>query len=439
MAQSDPDVEGSEEGASDGSRTEYERLDRDDPLARLRSRFRLPPGVIYLDGNSLGPLPVDTVARVAEVVSDEWGEGLIGSWNTAGWIDAPKRVGRKIAQLIGVPGDDVVAADSTSVNLFKVLSAAVQLRPERRTILSERGNFPTDLYVTQGLIAQLGKNYRLELVDRDELPAALADGAIRADLAVALLTQVDYRTGSRLDLASTTRAVHSAGGLVLWDLCHSAGAFELDLAGCDADFAIGCGYKYLNGGPGAPAFLYVADRHQARFSQPLSGWMGHARPFDFVPGYEPAQGIGRYLCGTPSVIALAALEVGVDTLLEARPLGGLAALKAKADRLTDCFIDCLDDLEDEFGLTLVTPRDPALRGCQASYRLPDGAQAYAVVQALIARGVIGDFRAPDILRFGFAPLYLRYVDAWDAAEHLTEVLQTREWDQPKYLKRRAVT
>lgn len=433
------DISMSDDSGFDWTRTECERLDREDPLARHRARFRLPPGVIYLDGNSLGPLPADTADRVAEVVAEEWGNGLIGSWNTAGWIDLPRRVGGKIAQLIGAPAEHVVATDSTSVNLFKVMSAALGLRPGRRTILSERGNFPTDLYVAQGLIAQLGQGYRLELVDRKDLLAILEAGPVHDDLAIAVLTEVDYRTGSRLDMHDVTRRIHAAGGLAIWDLCHSAGAFPVDLAGAGADFAVGCGYKYLNGGPGAPAFLYVAAEHQARFIQPLSGWMGHARPFAFITDYEPAQGIGRYLSGTPSVIGLSALEVGVDTLLAARAQGGLAALKAKADRLTTCFIDLLEEECAEFGLELVTPSDPAARGNQASFRLADGDQAFAVVQALIARGVIGDFRAPDILRFGFAPLYLRYVDAWDAAEHVTEVLQTREWDQPKFMKRRAVT
>ncbi|MGE0796668.1 MAG: kynureninase [Lautropia sp.] len=407
-------------------------------MAAYRAAFRLPHGVIYLDGNSLGPLPAGTAERVADAIVAEWGDGLIGSWNNAGWITLPQRVGAKIAGLIGAAPEDVVAADSTSINIFKLLAAALCLRPGRRTILSERGNFPTDLYVAQGLIALLGRGYRLQLVERDELAATLASEQA-ADIAVTLLTQVDYRTGHRLDLAATTALAHRAGALTIWDLAHSAGAFPVDLRTAHADFAVGCGYKYLNGGPGAPAFLYVAPAHQATFSQPLSGWMGHEAPFAFVEQYAPARGVGRYLCGTPSVLALTALDEGLDTLIATQPHGGLAALKQKADRLTGCFIDLIEEDCAGFGLTLVTPRDPEQRGCQASFALDDGDQAYAVVQALIARGVVGDFRAPNIMRFGFAPLYLRFVDAWDAAEHVAEVLQTREWQQPRFLQRRAVT
>jgi kynureninase len=421
------------------TRAECERLDAADPMAGHRARFRLPAGVIYLDGNSLGPLPVSTEARVASAIAQEWGEGLIGSWNSAGWIDLPQRVGAKIASLIGAHDDEVIAADSTSVNLFKVLAAALRLRPDRRTILSERGNFPTDLYVAQGLIATLGQGYRLELAERDEIESLLSSDSPGQDIAVTMFTQVDYRLGSRLDIARITKLAHDAGALAIWDLAHSAGAFPVDLNGARADFAVGCGYKYLNGGPGAPAFLYVARAHQDRFSQPLSGWMGHAQPFDFKTEYAPAPGISRYLCGTPSVIALTALDEGLDALIATQPQGGLAALARKAGMLTQCFIDLVEDRCAEFGLSLVTPRLADQRGNQVSFAMEDGDQAYAVVQALIARGVIGDFRAPNILRFGFAPIYLRLVDASDAAEHVADVLQTREWDQPRFLQRHAVT
>ena len=421
------------------TRAECERLDAADPLAVHRSRFRLPPGLIYLDGNSLGPLPLSTQARVASVIAQEWGDGLIGSWNSAGWIGLPQRVGAKIASLVGAREDEVVAADSTSVNLFKVLAAALRLRPDRRTILSERGNFPTDLYIAQGLIATLGQGYRLELVDRDEIESALSADSLGPDVAVTMLTQVDYRIGSRLDMARITALAHEAGALTIWDLAHSAGAFPVDLNGARADFAVGCGYKYLNGGPGAPAFLFVAGAHQDRFSQPLSGWMGHARPFEFTPEYAPATGVSRYLCGTPSVLALSALDEGLDALIATQSQGGLAALERKAGLLTQCFIDQVEDSCADYGLSLVTPRQAGQRGNQVSFAMENGDQAHAVVQALIARGVVGDFRAPDILRFGFAPLYLRLVDAWDAAEHVAEVLQTREWDQPRFLQRQAVT
>ncbi len=427
------------DGTGEWTRAECERLDAADPLSIHRAQFRLPPGLIYLDGNSLGPLPVGTPERVAAAVTQEWGEGLIGSWNSAGWIDLPQRVGAKIASLVGAHADEVVAADSTSVNLFKVLAAALHLRPDRRTILSERGNFPTDLYMAQGLISMLGKGYRLELVERKDLERTLSSPDLGPDIAVTMLTQVDYREGSRLDLDEITALAHRAGAVTIWDLAHSAGAFPVDLDGARADFAVGCGYKYLNGGPGAPAFLFVAREHQARFLQPLSGWMGHARPFDFTAEYAPAPGIGRYLCGTPSVLALTALEEGLDVLLSARTNGGLAALETKAARLTECFIDLVEDGCSDYGLTLVTPRDSYRRGNQVSFAMNDGDQAYAVMQALIGRGVVGDFRAPNILRFGFAPLYLRLVDAWDAAEHVAEVLQTREWDQPRFKQRQAVT
>ena len=425
------------EEAREWTRAACEALDAEDPLAALRGQFVLPGGVIYLDGNSLGPLPAATADRVAAAVSQEWGEGLIGSWNSAGWIDLPRRVGAKIATLVGAGADEVVAADSTSVNLFKVLAAALRLRPKRRTILSERGNFPTDLYIAQGLIATLGQGYRLELVEREALESILASG--RDDIAVAMLTQVDYRTGSRLDMARVTALIQRAGALAIWDLAHSAGAFPVDLEAAQADFAVGCGYKYLNGGPGAPAFLYVARRHQGDFIQPLSGWMGHAKPFDFATEYRPAEGVGRYLCGTPPVLGLTALEAGVDGLLAAQPLGGLEALERKAALLTECFIDLVEEGCAQYGVSLVTPRTPSQRGNQVSFAMPDGDAAYAVVQALIARGVVGDFRAPDIMRFGFPPLYLRFVDAWDAAGHVAEVLQTREWDQPRFRQRLAVT
>ncbi|MCM5570207.1 kynureninase [Burkholderiaceae bacterium FT117] len=431
------------------SRAECEALDAADPLAPLRARFALPPGTIYLDGNSLGPLPADTAARVNDAIERQWGRDLIRSWNSAGWVDLPVRLGARLAPLIGAQADEVAVADSTSVNLFKLLSAALRMRAGRRLILSERGNFPTDLYIAQGLIEQLGERpgggrFRLELVERGELPQALAQArerheAGKGELAVAMLTQVDYRTGSMLDMARVTAGIHAAGGLALWDLAHSAGAFPVRLNQAGADLAVGCGYKYLNGGPGAPAFLYVARRLQAGFAQPLSGWMGHAAPFAFETGYRPADGVARFLCGTPPVLSMVALEAGIDTLLAAEPFGGLAAIRAKSLALTRLFAQRALALCERHGLRCVTPVDDAARGSQASFKLPDGDMAYAVVQALIARGVIGDFRSPDILRFGFAPMYLRHVDAWDAAEALGEVLASREWDRAEFRTRAAVT
>ena len=407
-------------------------LDAADPLAPLREQFAVPPGVIYLDGNSLGVLPKTVAARLQQVVQDEWGTGLIRSWNSAGWMDLPQRVGDKIARLVGAGAGQLVVADSTSVNLFKVLSAALTLSaadaPQRKTVLSERSNFPTDLYIAEALCRERG--FELQLAEADELPALL-----NGSTAVLLLTHVNYRNGRIHDMAALTRAAHAAGALTVWDLAHSAGAVPVDLLGSDADFAVGCGYKYLNGGPGAPAFVWVHPQHVDRCWQPLAGWLGHAAPFEFTPGYRPAAGIARYLCGTPAVLSLAALECGVDTVLTAEALGGMAALRAKSLALTRLFAAQVQASCPE--LTLASPADDALRGSQVCYAHPE--IGYPVMQALIARGVIGDFRAPDILRFGFTPLYVRYVDAFDAAEHLHQVLHTGEWRRPEFNQRQAVT
>jgi kynureninase len=413
-------------------RDEANALDAADPLGRFRDRFALPAETIYLDGNSLGALPAMVAERVDQTVRREWGDGLIRSWNDARWIDLPTAVGAKIARLVGAADDEVVAADSTSVNLFKVLAVALRIRRPRTVILSERGNFPTDLYMAQGLADLLDGRIRLELVDGggDAIEQAIASHA--GDLAVLMLTHVDYRTGAMHDMARLTAAAHRAGALTIWDLAHSAGALPVTLDAARADFAVGCGYKYLNGGPGAPAFLFAARRHHSAFLQPLSGWLGHARPFDFVPEYTPAPGIGRFLCGTPSVIGMSALDSALDLMSEA----SIEALRAKSIALADLFIRQVEPFAAEAGLSLVTPRDAARRGSQVSYAHADG---YPVMQALIARGVIGDFRAPDLLRFGFAPLYVRYVDVHDAAEHLGEVLLSGEWNAPRFHRRAAVT
>jgi kynureninase len=418
------------------TRDDCRALDASDPLAPLRDLFALPEGRIYLDGNSLGVLPRATAARVAEVVQREWGEHLIESWNSAGWIHLPQRVGDKIARLVGADPGELVVADSTSVNLFKVLSAAASIAQadarQRRVIVSERDNFPTDLYIAETLARDRG--FDLVLVDS---PEQIAPRLAPGDVAILMLTQVNYRTGRLHDMAALTAAAHAAGALAVWDLAHSAGALPVHLKRDDADFAIGCGYKYLNGGPGAPAFVWVHPRHAERFRQPLSGWMGHAAPFAFTPAYAPAAGIARYLCGTPPVIQIAALECGVDTLLAAEPLGGMAALRRKSLALTDLFIQLVPQRCAGHDLDAVTPREPAQRGSQVSFSRHDG--GYAIVQALIARGVVGDFRAPDILRFGFTPLYLRFVDVWDAVEHLRQVLESSEWRQERFNQRAAVT
>jgi len=422
-------------------RDEALALDTGDPLAPLRAQFHIPAGLIYLDGNSLGVLPRATAARLQQVVQQEWGQKLIASWNGAGWINLPQRVGDKIARLVGAQPGELVVADSTSVNLFKVLSAALLMAredtPQRRVVLSERSNFPTDLYIAQALARQQG--CELELCEAADLPARLD-----ARVAVLMLTQVNYRSGRMHDMAAVTAAAHAAGARVVWDLAHSAGAVPVDLHQARADFAVGCGYKYLNGGPGAPAFVWVHPRHASRFWQPLAGWMGHAAPFAFTPGYRPAEGITRYLCGTPPVLSLAALECGVDTVLAAEPLGGLAALRRKSLALTRLFAEQVQARCPDFGL--LSPADDAQRGSQVCLSHPQA--AYAVVQALIARGVVGDFRAgdpshpdtaADVLRFGFTPLYLRFVDAYDAAEHLAQVMARGEWQRPAFQRRQAVT
>lgn len=398
-------------------------LDPADPLADYRECFSVPEGVIYLDGNSLGVLPEATPARIAEVVRAEWGQGLIRSWNDADWIGMPRKVGAKIAPLIGAKADEVVVADSTSVNLFKLIAGALAMRPGRMAILSEPGNFPTDLYMIEGLERQGLANRRL--APREELAAALDDG-----VALLLLTHVHYKTGALHDMAALTRAAHDVGALVLWDLSHSVGALPVDLSSCKADLAVGCGYKYLNGGPGAPAFAFVAERHQAAFRQPLTGWLGHAEPFAFRDNYAPAPGIDRLQCGTPPILGLAALEVGVDLIAKA----GVGPLYAKSQRLSEFLRSCLREFAVD--LDLASPEDPSQRGSHLSFRHPD---AYALCQALIARGVIGDFRDPDILRLGFAPAYTRFEDIAEAARHIAEVLAGEEWKREEFRTRSAVT
>ena len=416
-------------------------LDAQDPLRELRHQFTLPNGVIYLDGNSLGVMPNTAASRVAKAVTEEWGQGLIRSWNSAGWFDMPQRLGNKIAQLIGAGPGEVVATDSVSINLFKVLSTALSIAaidaPQRNTLVSERSNFPTDLYIAEALCKERGLT--LLLVEADEIEAALTP-----DVAVLMLTHVNYRTGAMHDMNAITASAHANGILCVWDLAHSAGAVPVDLGGDKADFAVGCGYKYLNGGPGAPAFVWVSPKHAARdVWQPLAGWWGHIAPFAFTPDYRPASGINRYLCGTQPVLSMTALDCGLDTVLAAQPLGGMAALRKKSLALTDLFIKLVEERCACHGLGLATPREHAQRGSQVCLTRPDG--AYAIVQALIARGVIGDFRAGDggahldILRFGFTPLYTSFEDVWNAVEHLRQVLESGEWKNPEFNQKSAVT
>jgi kynureninase len=421
-------------------------LDAQDPLRTLRDQFVLPEGVIYLDGNSLGVLPKTAASRIAEAVTHAWGQGLIRSWNSAGWIDLPRRLGDKIARLIGAAAGEVVATDSTSINLYKVLSAALNIAlqdaPDRKVVVSERSNFPTDLYIAEALCKARG--LQLKLVAPDDIATSLT-----SEVAVLMLTHVNYRTGAMHDMPAVTEAAHAAGALMVWDLAHSAGAVPVDLTAAQADFAVGCGYKYLNGGPGAPAFVWAHARHAERFWQPLAGWWGHAAPFEFTPDYRPAAGISRYLCGTQPILSLVALECGLDTVLAAEPLGGMAALRKKSLALTDLFVELVESRCSGFGLTLATPRDHAHRGSQVCFSRDEG--AYPIVQALIERGVIGDFRAgdlstgagktdrQDILRFGFTPLYIGFEEVWNAVEHLRQVLETAEWQRPEFNQKNAVT
>ncbi len=408
--------------------TRQDCLDRDaaDPLGAARDRFSLPDGVIYLDGNSLGALPVAAAAAVRHAVDQQWGEDLIGSWNKHGWIGLPQKVGGKIARLIGAEADEVVAADSVSVNLFKLAAAAVGAQGGRHVVLTEGGDFPTDLYILQGLAGMMPQ-VELGVVTPGGIEAALDDR-----VALVLLSHVHYRSGAVRDMAGLSAAIRAAGALSLWDLSHSAGVLDVDLNRDGADLAAGCGYKYLSGGPGAPAYLFVAKRHQAALRNPLSGWMGHARPFDFVEDYAPAPGIDRWLCGTPPILSLTALDSALDAF------GGvdMAAARTKAGALGNLFIERVEARCVGKGLALASPREAATRGGQVSFTHPHG---WAVMQNLIARGVIGDFRAPDVIRFGFAPLYTRHADVWDAVEVLGQILDSESWREPRYQTVVAVT
>jgi kynureninase len=408
------------------TRAAVEAMDVRDPLAGCREWFTLPPSVIYLDGNSLGALPATTPACLARVL-EAWGRDLIGSWNRHDWIGWPRRVGDRIAGLVGAQPGEVIVADSTSINLFKLLAAALDLNPGRRVILSEVDNFPTDLHVAQGLSRLLAGTVELRTVEAAALP-----GALDGDVAALMLTHVNYRTGAMHDMAGLTAAAHATGALALWDLSHSAGAMPLALNAAGVDLAVGGGYKFLNGGPGAPAYVFVAERWLERIQPALSGWMGHARPFDFATAYEPAPGIERLLVGTPPVLSLAALDAGIEIFDQV----DLRLVRAKSVALSDLFRRLVEQGCGGLELHLASPADPEHCGSQVSDTHPDG---YAIVQALIARGVIGDFRAPDVLRFGFAPLYVRHLDVFDAVAALREILTTRAYDHPRFRQRALVT
>lgn len=411
-----------------------QRLDAADPLRSLRDLFTLPEGITYLDGNSLGALPRATPERIARAVAQEWGQGLIKSWNNAGWIDLPRRLGDRLAPWLGARPGEVLVADSTSINLYKVLHAALQLQQgQRRVIVSERSNFPTDNYIAQSVVRAHGGELILAETPED-IPALLDE-----QCAVLMLTHVNYRSGRMHDMAMLTRWAQQAGALAVWDLAHSAGIVPVDLLGCAADFAVGCGYKYLNGGPGAPAFVWMHPRHEGQVFQPLTGWLGHAHPFDFDSEYLPAPGIQQYQCGTPPVLASVSLDTALDVYDAAQKLGGMKALRAKSLALTEAFMETVEARVP--GAEIHTPRDAAQRGSQVSISLPLGVDGYAVMQALIARGVIGDFRAgfPELLRFGFAPLYNRFADIVQAGDVLADILATRAWDTPEFTNRSKVT
>jgi kynureninase len=406
-------------------RAEAEALDRADQLRHLRDRFELPDGLIYLDGNSLGPLPVGVRERLADVVDVQWGRDLIASWNTHDWIGLPARLGARIARLVGAPPDTVIVGDSTTVQIFKLLVAATRLRSDRRVLVTDPGNFPTDSYVVASVARLLG--LELRWCEPSDISASLDD-----DVAAVELSHVDYRTGRMYDAGWITSAVHDVGALVLWDLCHSAGAVPVDLDGWDADLAVGCGYKYLNGGPGAPAFAYVHARWHDVFDQPITGWMGHAAPFALDRDYRPATGVARLLAGTPSILSMSAFDAALDAFDDV----SMTDVRAKSLALTDYFAALVENRLAGYGVAVEVPRPHEQRGSQVCLRHPG---AYGLVQALIARGVVGDFRDPDYARFGFTPLYLRFVDVWDAVEHMAQVLSAGEWEAPEYAVRAAVT
>ena len=394
-------------------------------FSNTRQQFHLPEGLVYLDGNSLGPMPKTTLAAAKRVIADEWGEMLIGGWNKADWMSLPMRLGEKIGRLIGAPAGSVATGDTLSIKVYQALASALELNPGRKTVLSDNGNFPTDLYMAEGLLKSLGEDYRLKVVD----PEAVADH-IDDSVAVVMLTEVDYRTGRMHDMAAITRKAHDAGAVMIWDLAHSAGAVPVDLTAANADFAVGCTYKYLNGGPGAPAFIYVRPDLANRVRPALSGWLGHEAPFAFDLDYRPGAGVERMRVGTPPIIQMTVL----DAALEVWDGVDMADIRARSIELSQRFIELVEAGTDK--AVLASPRDPQARGSQVSFRFSEG---YAAMQALIASNVVGDFRAPDIMRFGFCPLYNSVEEVEQAAGILCEIVETGAWDRPEFRKRQAVT
>jgi kynureninase len=409
------------------SRVVCAALDRQDPLAEFRKRFALPRGIIYLNGNSLGPMPKDAARMVKQAAMSEWREGLITSWNNAGWFDLPYRLGRLLAPVIGADGDEVVVTDATGLNLFKAVSLALSLNPERRVLVMEGSNFPTNNYMVQGLVALLGDRYEIRFAEKDALMPA-----IDRDVAAIVLTQAHYRTAHILDMQALTAKAHSVGALAVWDLCHSAGVLDVDLNGANADIAVGCTYKYLNGGPGSPAFIFLARRHHGKAHQPLTGWYGHEAPFAFQRDYQARTDIGQLLTGTQAILSMRACEAGLQLAAEA----DRKAVRNKAKRLGDLFIALLEERCGEFGFSLASPRDGDQRGGHVALLHPNG---YPIMKALIAAGVMGDYRAPNLLRFGFSPLTLRYVDIWDAVERLSAIMRFETWRSPEFQTQDKVT
>ena len=409
------------------TKADFQDLDKQDSLASFRHEFELEEGLIYLNGNSLGVLPKVAKERMADVISQEWGQGLIRSWNTHNWITLPQRIGAKLAGIIGAQENEVIVSDSTSVNLFKLAAAAMKLRPGRHKIITEPGNFPTDLYILNGVKNFIGTDIEIITVPSNEVIQH-----IDQDTALVCLTHVHYKTGTMLDMKGITQAAHEQGALMMWDLSHSTGAVPLNLNDAKADLAVGCGYKYLNGGPGAPAFLYVAQKHLKTLEHPLTGWFGHANAFAMSDEFEAAAGIEKTLCGTTPVLGASALEVGVDIMAKVDP----QQLRDKSLALSEYFIRLMAPLCETYGFELVTPKDQSIRGSQVSYTHPEG---YAIMQALIAQNIIGDFRAPNILRFGFAPLYVRFIDLWNTVEALTGIMQNQSWDQAQFRAKNKVT
>lgn len=408
-------------------KADCEAMDRDDPLAHFRSEFLLPEGVIYLNGNSLGAMPKAAAERARRVVEHEWALGLIGSMNAAGWYDLPSHLGRKAAAVIGAQPHEVILTDSTSINLCKVMAAALEVRSDRRVIVMEGSNFPTNNYIVQGLIKALGRGHEIRFAEGGEIETAIDE-----HVAVVCLTQVHYRSGRLHDMADITARAHAAGAVAVWDLCHSAGAMPVDLNDCGVDFAVSCTYKYLNCGPGAPAILFVAERHHGHYTQPLTGWYAHAAPFEFERDYRPAKGIRQMLTGTQPTVSLSLAEPGLDLMLRA----DLDAIRTKSCLLTELFIELVEERLGDSGMQLASPRPADERGSQVSFLCDHG---YPIVRALHDAGVLCDFRAPGLMRFGFAPLYIRYIDVWDAVERLGEILSRGTWRKPKFQVREAVT